>query len=162
MPEFKEQNLELSKASLLRRLAAMFYDSLLNIALLMVTTGIYMMISKKIIGSETYRQLNDTGSTIGDPFLTIVLMLVLFLFYGYFWTRTGQTLGMQVWHIRVQTLDEKPISWRQALVRVLFAFISASIFGLGYLWMLIDKKNRTLHCLASKTEVVRIPKRIKK
>ena len=162
MSEFKEQNLELRKASLLRRLAAMFYDSLLNIALLMVTTGIYMMISKKVIGSETYKQLNDTGGTIGDPLLTVVLMLVLFLFYGYFWTRTGQTLGMQVWHLRVQTNEGKPISWNQALIRVLFAFISASIFGLGYLWMLIDKKNRTLHCLASKTEVVRIPKRAKK
>jgi uncharacterized RDD family membrane protein YckC len=162
MSEFKEQNLELRQASLLRRLAAMFYDSLLNIALLMVTTGIYMMISKKVIGSETYKQLNDTGGTIGDSLLTVVLMLVLFLFYGYFWTRTGQTLGMQVWHLRVQTNEGKPISWNQALIRVLFAFISASIFGLGYLWMLIDRKNRTLHCIASKTEVVRIPKRAKK
>lgn len=159
MHEFKEKNLELSKAGLTRRLAAMFYDSLLNIALLMVTTGIYMMIAKKVIGTETYKQMNDSGSTVGDPLLSAILLLVLFLFYGYFWTRTGQTLGMQVWHIRVQTKDQRPISWRQAFIRVLTAFFSASAFGLGYLWMLIDKQGRTAQCILSNTEVVRIPKR---
>ncbi len=140
----------------------MFYDSLLNIALLMVTTGIYMMVTKKIIGTEAYKQMNDSGSTIGDPLLSAMLLGTLVLFYGYFWTRTGQTLGMQVWHLRIQTTEAQPISWRQALIRVIGAFISASAFGLGYLWMLIDKKGRTLHCILSNTEVVRIPKRTKK
>lgn len=162
MREFKEKNLVESKAGLSRRLAAMFYDSLLCIALLMVSTGIYMMIAKKVIGTEAYRQMNDAGSTIGDPLLSLVLLSTLFLFFGYFWTKTGQTLGMQVWHLRVQTTEGKPISWRQALIRALCAFISASTFGLGYLWMLVDKKNRTLHCIASKTEVVRIPARAKR
>ena len=159
MREFKEKNLELSKAGLTRRLAAMFYDSLLNIALLMVTTGIYMVAAKKLIGAEAYKQMNDSGSTIGDPVLSIILLGTLILFYGYFWTRTGQTLGMQVWHLRVQTRDARPITWQQAFVRVLGAFISASAFGLGYFWMLIDKKGRSLHCILSNTEVVRIPKR---
>ncbi len=162
MREFKEKNLELSKAGLTRRLAAMFYDSLLNIALLMVTTGVYMIASKKIIGTEAYKQMNDTGSTIGDPILAVVLLGTLILFYGYFWTRSGQTLGMQVWHLRIQTTDARPITWQQALVRVLGAFISASAFGLGYAWMLIDMKGHSLHCILSNTEVVRIPKRSNK
>lgn len=162
MREFKEQNLEVSKAGLTRRLAAMFYDSLLNIALLMVTTGIYMMVTKKILGTTTYKQMNDSGSTIGDPALSMILLGTLILFYGYFWTRTGQTLGMQVWHLRVQTTDARPITWRQALTRVIGAVISASAFGLGYLWILVDKKGRSLHCILSNTEVVRIPKRVKK
>ncbi|KZY70174.1 hypothetical protein A3742_07090 [Oleiphilus sp. HI0071] len=161
MREFKEKNLELSKASLTRRLAAMFYDSLLNIALLMVMTGIYMMISKRVVGTEAYKQMNESGSTIGDPLLSVVLLSTLVLFYGYFWTRTGQTLGMQVWHIRVQTKDGQPITWRQAFTRVLSAVISASVFGLGYLWVLVDKNGRSLQCILSNTEIVRIPKRTK-
>lgn len=161
MREFKEKNLELSKASLTRRLAAMFYDSLLNIALLMVMTGIYMMISKRVVGTEAYKQMNESGSTIGDPLLSVVLLSTLVLFYGYFWTRTGQTLGMQVWHIRVQTKDGRPITWRQAFTRVLSAVISASVFGLGYLWVLVDKNGRSLQCILSNTEIVRIPKRTK-
>ena len=161
MREFIEQNLEESNAGLARRLAAMFYDSLLNIALLMVTTGVYMMISKKIIGDTLYKEMNESGATIGDPILTLVVFATLFVFYGYFWTKTGQTLGMQVWHLRVQTKDSKRISWAQAFRRFVGAFISISIFGLGYLWLLIDKNNRTLQCYLSSTQVVRIPKREK-
>lgn len=161
MREFKEQNLEESKAGLSRRLAAMFYDSLLCIALMMVSTGIYMMIAKQVIGTETYRQMNEAGSTIGDPILSLVLISILFLFFGYFWTKTGQTLGMQVWHLRVQTKEGKPISWLQAFTRFLGAFISASIFGLGYVWVLVDKENRSLQCILSGTKVIKIPKRKK-
>jgi len=162
MREFYENVEEMNTAGLPRRLAAMFYDFLLNIALLMVTTGVYMMISKKVIGAETYKAMNESGSTIGDPILTVILFATLFLFYGYFWTKTGQTLGMQVWHLRVQTQDAKRITWVQALRRFIGAFISASIFGLGYLWLLIDKNNRTLQCYISNTQIVRIPKRAKK
>jgi len=162
MRPFKEQNIEVSKAGLLRRLAAMFYDSLLCIALLMVTTGIYMAIAKGVLGAETYKEMNDSGATIGDHFLTVTLFASLFFFFSYFWTRNGQTLGMQVWHLRVQSLQGQRITAQQALIRLLVAFISAAACGLGYLWVLFDKQGRTWQCIASKTEVVQIPKRAMK
>lgn len=158
---FEEKPEELSDASLSRRLAAMFYDTLLCIALMMVTTGIYMAVSKTVLGSETYRQLNESGQTINDPLLSSILFCTLFFFFGYFWTRNGQTLGMQVWHLRVQSKGSKPISWTQALLRFMTAFVSAACFGLGYLWMLFDKQDRTWQCIASDTEIVRIPNRRK-
>lgn len=161
MPEFIEQFDETTKATLLRRVAAMFYDFLLNIAILMVTTGIYMLSSKRLIGDGAYKAMNESGATIGDPLLTAILFSVLFVFYGYFWTKTGQTLGMQVWHIRVQTTNGERISWAQAFKRFVGAFLSVSIFGLGYLWLLIDKNNKTLQCYLSNTQVIRIPKRSK-
>jgi len=159
MIQFRETNEQLNKATLGRRLAAMFYDSLLCIALMFVTTGFYMMVSKAVIGSATYKAMNDSGQTIHDPLLSAVLFVTLFTFFGYFWTRTGQTLGMQVWHLRVQTEDNRSIGWIQALLRFFMAAISFSCFGLGYLWMLIDKKDRTWQCRFSDTKIVRIPKR---
>lgn len=159
MIRFTESNEQYSKAGLGRRLAAMFYDSLLCIALMFVTTGIYMMISKVIIGGQAYKAMNDAGQTIHDPLLSSVLFITLFSFFGYFWTKTGQTLGMQVWHLRVQTEDGLSISWMQALIRFFGAAISFALCGLGYLWMLIDKQDRTLQCIISDTKIVRIPKR---
>lgn len=156
---FPESEQHLSRASLIRRLAAMFYDALLCIALMMVTTGIYMMISKVAIGGEAYKAMNDSGQTIHDPLLSSVLFITLFGFFGYFWTKTGQTLGMQVWHIRVQTKDGYSISWTQALLRFFMAGFSFACFGLGYLWMLIDKQDRTWQCIFSETQIVRVPKR---
>src|SRR5690554_7229397 len=59
----------------------------------------------------------EAGQLSGDPGLTFVLFLVLYLFFAYFWTRLGQTLGMQVWRIRIENLDGTSVSWTQALFR---------------------------------------------
>jgi uncharacterized RDD family membrane protein YckC len=159
MTVFPETEDQLSKATLPRRLAAMFYDSLLCIALMMVTTGIYMMVNKAIIGTEQYKAMNDSGQTVQDPLLSSVLFIVLFMFFAYFWTKNGQTLGMQVWHIRIQNKNGTSLRWLQALLRFIMAAVSIACFGLGYLWMLFDKQDRTWQCIFSESEVVRIPKR---
>ena len=148
----------LGPAHLLRRLAAAVYDALLVIALLMVITGIYMSISASVLGTEHYRASSETGENIGDPILSCTLFMTLYLFFGYFWTRTGQTLGMQAWHIRIQNNDDTPIRWGQALLRLMGAVISLMAFGIGYVWILVDKKERSWQCILSKTEVVRVAK----
>jgi uncharacterized RDD family membrane protein YckC len=145
-------------ASLMRRLAAIVYDSLLVIALLMLTTGLYMYASAEIMGSEHYREVADSGATIGDPLLTITLFLTLYGFFGYFWTKSGQTLGMQAWNIRIQNVDDSSITWLQALARLLGCFASLIAFGLGYAWILIDENRRSWQCMLSRTCVVRIAK----
>lgn len=156
---FPEPENVLDPASFFRRLAAIFYDSLLCIALMFVVTGLYMSISHASLGAEEYKLMNDQGQTIKDPLLTALLLTSLFTFFGFFWTKTGQTLGMQVWHIRVQTNEGLSLTWSQALIRFVIAFISAFCFGLGYLWMLFDDEKKTIQCHLSNTRIVRIPKR---
>ncbi|ARU57614.1 RDD domain protein [Oleiphilus messinensis] len=158
---YPESAEELQSVSLFRRLVAMLYDTLITVALLMVTTGFYKMIQAKILGTEKLKQLTEAGHFDTDPLLSSILFIVMFLFYGYFWTKSGQTLGMQVWHIRIQTREGYPVRWTQALLRFFMAWVSALCFGLGYLWILVDKKKRAWHDHFSLSEVVRIPKRKK-
>jgi uncharacterized RDD family membrane protein YckC len=77
----------------------------------------------------------EAGELSGDPGLTFVLFLVLYLFFAYFWTRIGQTLGMQVWRVRIENLDGTSVSWTQALIRYVTAAIIVflSILGAYYL-----------------------------
>ena len=159
MKHFSESIDQLMPATLPRRLFAMFYDSILCIALCMTITMIYMAISHSILGADEYKQINDSGKSINDPLLSSTLFVSVFLFFGYFWTKTGQTLGMQVWHLRVQNEDNTAITWNQALVRFFVSGISIASFGLGYLWLLFDKGDRTWQCIASDSKIVRIPKR---
>lgn len=159
MLKFTTPTEQLERATLSRRLAAMFYDTLLCIALMFVTTGIYMMISKALIGSDAYKAMNESGQTIHDPLLSSVLFVTLFVFFGFFWTKTGQTLGMQVWHLRVQSNDGYSLSWVQALKRFILAGVSIACFGLGYFWMFLNKDRNTWQDIFSDTRVVRIPKR---
>ncbi|MDY6816253.1 MAG: RDD family protein [Pseudomonadota bacterium] len=104
-------------ATLTRRALAIIYDGLISIAVLLVATWVYTMIAGWLTGWEHYEQMAEAGQLSGDPALTFVLFLVLYLFFAYFWTRIGQTLGMQVWRIRIENLDGTSVSWTQALLR---------------------------------------------
>ncbi len=149
-------------AGLTRRLAAMFYDFLLSVALLMVVTVIYRGIQMSIIGEERLRQLSDAGALDGDPLLSTVLVMVLFGFFAKFWTHNGQTLGMQVWGLRIQNADGSAISLWQALLRFVVSVGSWLCGGLGYLWLLWDKEKRTWHDIYSESRVVQLPKNVHK
>ena len=150
----------LGSAGLIRRLLAMVYDGLISIALLMVVTGIYNSIYKAVVGAGRYKQLFESGATVAgkDPLLASVLFISLYLFFAYFWTFNGQTLGMQVWHIRIQNKDGSHISWLQALLRFLMGWISWAAVGLGYFWVLVDRQGRSWTDRFSESVTVRIAK----
>jgi uncharacterized RDD family membrane protein YckC len=127
----------------------------------MVTTFIYKLIWMAFVGEAKLRQLSETGSLDGDPLLSTLLLLALFAFFAKFWTHAGQTLGMQVWGIRVQNADGTGISLWQALLRFVVAIASWLCVGLGFFWSLFDKQKRSWHDMYSETQLVRIPKQKK-
>ena len=76
------------------------------------------------------------------------------VFFGYFWTKSGQTIGMRAWRLKVQTHQGNLISWPQAIIRSISALL-----GLGNLVVLVDFKNKkALQDYLSKTEVVTLTK----
>lgn len=150
-------------ASLPRRLAAMFYDFLLSIALMMVVTLLYQQVLLRLIyGSEQLKAMAESGGLDIDPLLSTLLLFCLFGFFAKFWTHNGQTLGMQVWGVRIQNVDGSAIDLWQALLRFLIAIVSWLPLGLGYWWMLLDERKRTWHDIYSESQVVHLPKNIHK
>ncbi|WP_151702850.1 RDD family protein [Nitrincola alkalilacustris] len=133
-----------SPAGLGRRLMAMFYDLLLILSIWMIIGFIAVAI-------------ND-GEAVEGPIMKATLFSATFLFFGFFWTRNGQTLGMQAWRLRVQTMDGRRLSWWKALLRYMLAIPSLLVFGLGYFWMLFGDERLTWHDRLSDTCVVLLPK----
>ncbi|MEI6705731.1 MAG: RDD family protein [Methylococcales bacterium] len=125
-----------SAPSFLCRLVIVFYDFLLLIALLFLATALLLPFGEAVIREKIFYR----------PYL----LLVSFIFYGWFWTHGGQTLGLRAWKAKVLTTDQQPINWVQALVRFVTAFASC---GLGLLWIPLDKKRRSWHDYLSKTAV---------
>jgi uncharacterized RDD family membrane protein YckC len=150
---------EFAYAGLLRRFAAMSYDTMLCLALLMVVTLAYLMVLKQIYGEEQLKAMSEAGVLTGDPLLSTLLLFTLFGFFAKFWTHNGQTLGMQVWRVRVQNADGSAIDLWQALLRFLLAIISFLCFGLGFFWILIDKQKRSWHDIYSGSCTVQLPKK---
>ena len=124
MPKrFHNADVLLPPATGLKRGLANTYDALISIAVLLIATWIYTIIAGQLTGWEKYEQMAEAGQIKGGPGLTFTLFLVLYLFFGYFWTRVGQTLGMQVWRVRIQNLDGVSVSWSQALRRYVTAAV---------------------------------------
>lgn len=85
---------------------------------------------------------------------TIYLLAVSFVYFGWFWTHGGQTLGMRAWGVRLVGQSEDRVSWRQSLVRYLTALVSLAPLGLGFLWAVFDRESRAWHDHASGTRLV--------
>ncbi|WP_052393221.1 RDD family protein [Pseudomonas rhizosphaerae] len=142
-------------ASLARRLAAAAYDLILLVALLMVATALYKLSQLIWYGEARLRALSEAGALDQDPWLSLLLACLSFTFFAHFWTRAGQTLGMQAWSIRVQNVDGSEVSLGQALLRFMLAILSWLCLGMGWWWMLFDRRKRTWHDLGSRSQVVR-------
>lgn len=146
-------------AGLTRRLLAMLYDFLLCVALVMVVTLAYQQgLLRLIYGGEHLMAMSQAGALDRDPMLGSLALLSLFAFFSFFWIRTGQTLGMQVWGLRVQNANGSAIDLWQALLRFLIAIPSWLICGLGFIWMLWDKQRRSWHDIYSESRIVQLPK----
>ncbi len=153
---FHEGNEVLPPASLIKRLMAMLYDGLICIAVLIVVTWGYTMLAAWVVGFDRYMDLAEAGKLNTDPLLSSVLFIMLYLFFGYFWTRSGQTLGMQVWRIRVENSSGVSISWVQALLRFMMGLASWITLGLGYFWMIWNKDKMTWTDKFSESRIVHV------
>ena len=150
-------------AGLIRRLAALFYDFLLCVALIMVVTLIYQQgILRLIHGGDALMAMSEAGALDHDPILASLVLLSLFAFFAKFWTHNGQTLGMQACGLRIQNADGSAIDLWQALLRFVVAIGSWLFAGQGFLWLLWDKQGRTWHDIYSDSRVVQLPKNIHK
>jgi len=100
---------------------------------------------------------ND-GQAVSGPLFNSTVFLVTFLFFALFWTRSGQTLGMLAWRLRIESDQGLPINAKQALLRFMGAIFSALVLGIGYWWILLDSDHLAWHDRWSNSRVVQLPK----
>ncbi len=111
-------------------MGSLLYDSLLLIAILLLSTFLFVLLF---------------GNATEPPkryFLQIALWAVAGVYFAWSWLHGGQTLAMQTWRIRVVNQVGEGITRRQAIKR----YVLASIFpGVSYLWALLDREGLYLH-----------------
>jgi len=136
--------------SLWRRLAAVLYDGIMLICLIFIAWQPVPLLPD-----------DNWPGWLSQGLRLIYLFAIAFLFFGWFWTHGGQTIGMRAWKIRLVTGqnhfssgDSPP--WSLALIRFTVAILSWLIFGFGFLWALTNRKRLCWHDLASKTFLIRL------
>lgn len=148
---------EVQYAGFLRRLAAMVIDSLLLILVLsplsfLFTSGDYLP------GFDPHKNILDQTATIdfdwGYLLLNDLLPMLLVIF---FWVRYRGTPGKLLMDCQVvdaTTLNNLRIG--QSVLRYLGYFLSLLPLGLGFLWIIWDRKKRGFHDMLAHTVVIRL------
>lgn len=165
---------ELASAGLIKRLLATTYDLFPLFGVAFLYTAIAMAIlslqgveqthlTTEMVGEEiVMRADNEFQPALHGPIFRIGLGLALLGFYAFFWLRSGQTLGMQAWRLKLVNQNGEPLKLTTVVLRALLGVPSLLLFGLGYLWILFNPKRLAVHDLITRTRVVQLPKKKKK
>lgn len=104
--------------SLRRRLACWLYEGVLLFGVLFAVQGVATLLDGVI-----HSYLTTSVSLSHGRGQHVLLFLSLGYYFTWQWTRSGQTLPMRTWHVRVVNADGSPITWPRAVVRYVFCWI---------------------------------------
>ena len=160
-------------APLLRRLAALVYESLLLGALLLLTGLALAALVSPTPGSLALR--SPQIPTLPARFLMFVaLFTVTGGYYVWSWTGSRRSLPMKTWKLSLVRNDGRPPDARTAFTRYVAAWIGPVLaipayvalqptgharlalwlLGLNYAWALVDRDRRFLHDRIAQTRLV--------
>ncbi|MDO6428688.1 RDD family protein [Thalassotalea sp. 1_MG-2023] len=145
------------RAGFMRRFGAWVYDALLAIAVYMVAGAIGFGLFKiaatlGLVNMNGHQHLIDVqqSSYLYSALIYGWNFSWVIYFFLFFWARSGQTLGMKAWRLRLQHLDGQLINKKLGLIRIIY-----SIFGLGNIWLFIEWKHKlSLQDKLTNTEIV--------
>ena len=121
-----------------RLLAAMLYDLILLFGILLLATTLVVIPLHISYDSTTL----DGNILI---LFQLYLVAVIVIFYTWFWSHGGQTLGMRTWKFKVVSQSGEPLSLLHACKRLLLALLTLAPAGLGLWWKLFDRDKQTLY-----------------
>lgn len=84
--------------------------------------------------------------------------IVIGVYFVWCWTRSGQTLPMKVWRLKLVRQDGARVEWPRALHRYVLSLLGLAAGGLGFLWALWDPYGQFLHDRLAGTAIVEVPR----
>lgn len=164
------------------RVMAIVYDGMLILAMLFLVGAVLSVLGTVLfldVGSES-KHAQTLPTWYQNLVLTPSFVLTLVGFYGIFWRKSGQTLGMQTWRLKTVDLQGNLLSWRLSFVRIIsaclvpifcallaswihgsrFASLLALMFGFSfnYVFCLLNSRGLAVHDMLSGTITLKVPK----
>lgn len=122
-----------TKPSLLRLGACIVYDGLVVLALSFALALVFILL------------FGDASHGFKRYGLQLFLWLGVGLYFVWCWRKSGQTLAMQTWQLKLSNAQLGRLSWPQVLLRYVMASLSLGVFGLGFIWAVFDPDRLFLH-----------------
>lgn len=134
-------------APFLARIAAMIYESLLVTAVIFVASFIVIPV------------VGEMHAPWQRHLYQVYILGVLFAYFSAFWMRSGQTLAMKTWRIRLVTVDGSRLTLKQAALRFILALLGLLLAGAGFWWALFDRDRQFFHDRIAGTRLIRVPRK---
>ena len=169
-------------ASPTERVIAIVYDGMLILALLFLVGTVLTVIGTLLTmqtGTES-AQAQSLPTWYQNFIMTPSFILTLVGFYGLFWRRSGQTLGMQTWRLKTVNNSGHLLTWGQSFRRILAAclipllcgligsliggsravLLLSAFFGLmfNYIFCLFNRRGIAVQDMLSNTITLKMPK----
>ncbi len=128
------------------RLAVMVYELLLVVAVVFVASFAVLPV------------VGDLHAAWQKHLFQVFLLAVLFAYFAAFWLRSGQTLAMKTWRVRLVRADGQALTLKLAAQRFALALLGLGLGGLGFWWALVDRDRQFLHDRLLGTRLVRVPR----
>ena len=145
------------RAGFIRRFGSWVYDVLIAIAVYMTAGAVSFAIFAVLVNTGIIPSGGEEH-VISVLQNSIVYTLInegfklgwVAYFFVFFWARSGQTIGMKAWRLKVQNQDGSLINKKTGLKRLL-----PTLGGLGNLAVIFDRKHKlSLQDRFTNTEVV--------
>lgn len=118
---------------ILKRIMACVYELLILLAIWMLVTWLFVSVQ------------GDATHGFKHLILQALLWLITGIYFVLCWIKTGQTLAMQAWKMKIVGCDGQLLNLQQASVRYVVASLLTMAFGIGLLYMLFNQKRLFLH-----------------
>ena len=141
-------------ALLARRLAALFYDFWICVALWLLLSALFTVAFN--LSGHAARE-NIAPFSAWQWGLWACCWLASGVYAVLSWRRGGQTLGMRPWKVRVVDTSGHPASTKALWRRFAWGGLSLLLGGAGFWWALVDRQRLTWHDRASGTRLLRVP-----
>lgn len=164
------------------RLTAIIYDGMLILALLFLV-GTVLTVIGTLLTMQTGVNSDEARALplwYQNAIMTPAFVLTLVGFYGLFWRRGGQTLGMQTWRLKTVNNSGHLLTWGQSFKRIIAAclipllcgiigsviggsravMLVALIFGFvfNYVFCLFNRRGLAVQDMLSNTITLKMPK----
>ncbi|MDO4897467.1 MAG: RDD family protein [Moraxella sp.] len=164
------------------RLFAIIYDGMLILASLFLVGTILSVVGTFALMDvgTTSQEAQKLPAWYQNGVMTPAFVLTLVGFYGLFWRKSGQTLGMQTWRLKTVTSGGELLTWKDSCWRIfsacLLPLLCATVGGVlhgsrlsvlvsafvgflfNYLFCWVNARGLAVHDILSNSMTLKIPK----
>lgn len=136
------QKLNMAAPSLIKLGACLLYELLTVIAIVFVSAGLFLWVA------------GDATHGAKRLLLQIFLWLIVGAYFVWCWQKSGRTLAMQAWKLKLIGEDSQLLSLKIAILRYVLATLGMVLCGMGFLWAIVDRQRLFLHDRLLKSRII--------